>query len=257
MLDDRAVKDLVRRWMPGAVPLLKQVRDQASGFSVIHAARFALQPRKRVFSLIYRQNRWGSEESASGPGSTLYATTRVRAELPGLLARHGVQSMLDAPCGDFRWMREVDLGISCYMGADIVAEMIEHLQARYGASEREFLVRDITRHDLPCADLVFCRDCLVHLSHEDVWAAIQRFRDSGSTYLLTTTYPETDRNPNIFSGHWRPLNLQLPPFSFPEPLEMLNEGPYDLMDDGTPYRPDKSLGLWRLDALPKPPLRRV
>ena len=41
-----------------------------------------------------------------------------------LLSRRRVRSILDAPCGDFYWMKEVALCDIDYIGADIVEEII-------------------------------------------------------------------------------------------------------------------------------------
>src|SRR4051812_27850000 len=62
-----------------------------------------------VFSDIYRNNSWGDAESVSGRGSTLARTEVIRRSLPGLLESVGARSLLDAPCGDFNWMRHVEL----------------------------------------------------------------------------------------------------------------------------------------------------
>jgi hypothetical protein len=43
---------------------------------------------------------------------------------------------------------------------------------------------------------------------------------------------------------WRPIDLQLPPFDFPSPIELINEE-CDLQTD----HPQKSLGLWDLRRL--------
>jgi hypothetical protein len=92
-------------------------------------------------------------------------------------------------------------------------------------------------------DLVLCRDCLVHLSSKDAVAALRNLKRSGSTYLLATTFPEHTDNPDVITGYWRPINLELPPFALPRPMLMINEG--------CPERggADKSLGLWRIADL--------
>ena len=64
---------------------------------------------KAAFTTIYRQNVWGSRESVSGNGSTLASTEVFRAEFAALLTTLGIRSILDAPCGDFNWMRLVPL----------------------------------------------------------------------------------------------------------------------------------------------------
>ena len=71
------------------------------------------------FQRIHDTNLWGAAESPSGLGSEIDATAVLRAELPPLLARLGVTSLLDAPCGDAGWINRADLGVR-YVGVDIV-----------------------------------------------------------------------------------------------------------------------------------------
>ena len=56
------------------------------------------------FQRIHDSNLWGAAESVSGLGSELDATAVLRGELPRLLARLQVNSLLDAPCGDASWI---------------------------------------------------------------------------------------------------------------------------------------------------------
>jgi len=65
----------------------------------------------QIFTEIYQQRRWGDEESVSGPGSSVEESASVRAALPLLIKELGASSLLDVPCGDFFWMRMVDLDI--------------------------------------------------------------------------------------------------------------------------------------------------
>jgi hypothetical protein len=96
---------------------------------------------------------------------------------------------------------------------------------------------DIVESRLPNADLILCRDCLVHLSTEDAIAAIRNFRKTNATYLLATTYPGlVGPNRQISTGNWRPLDLQTAPFYFPAPITLISEEKTG----------SKSLGLWRL-----------
>jgi hypothetical protein len=60
-----------------------------------------------VFDAYFEHNNWGDAESLSGPGSNLAGTAMVRRALPALLRKYGVRTLLDAPCGDLYWMREV------------------------------------------------------------------------------------------------------------------------------------------------------
>jgi hypothetical protein len=198
------------------------------------------------FGEIFRQNIWGSPESASGVGSTVDATEAIRAGLVSVCKEFEVKSLLDAPCGDYGWMSSLQLPIESYIGLDIVAELIERNNRLYESSSVRFEVADLTKAALPTSHLILCRDCLVHLSFDNIRRVLRNFADSGARYLLTTTFPEHDANSDIVDGDWRLLNLQLAPFNFPEPLRLINErcteidGAYD----------DKSLALWRMDSLP-------
>jgi hypothetical protein len=201
------------------------------------------------FARIYETNLWGSEVSVSGSGSVDEQTAAIRAKLPVLLQELKVRSMLDLPCGDFGWMREVDLSGIAYTGADIVPDLIARHQHAFTGPSRRFSVLDLTRDALPTVDLVFCRDCLVHLSFLHVWQAISNLKVSGSRWLLTTTFPANPQNNDIEDGDWRLLNFELAPFSFPPPVAVLNEECTE--HDGA--FADKSLGLWALADLPDAP----
>ena len=206
------------------------------------------EPRYTVFRRIFDLNLWGNCESISGEGSTLERTAAIRSELPGLLARHGVRSMLDAPCGDFFWMKELALDVDSYIGADIVPELIARNNECHSSPQRRFIVCDLVEDELPRADLVFCRDCLVHLSYAETKRALENFRRSGATWLLTTTFPDRRDNHDIKTGDWRPINLERPPYGFPPAVELINEN-CDEVDEVLGAFPDKSLGLWRLADL--------
>jgi hypothetical protein len=199
-----------------------------------------------LFSNVYRHNLWLDAESVSGPGSRLSETAQIRKELPLLLQKLQARSLLDAPCGDFHWMQHVELGVEEYIGADIVRDLIGRHQQEFGSQGRKFVAIDITADEVPQVDVILCRDCLSHLSYEDVFKVLRNFKTSGSRYLLTTTYTQREINVDIATGGWRPLDLQLQPFNFPAPLQVLIEN----CSEGNGQLADKSLGLWELARLP-------
>ena len=202
------------------------------------------------FERIAQTDLWGAATSVSGLGSEVAATAALREALPGLLKRRGVRSLLDAPCGDAGWISDCLQDLD-YTGVDIVSSLItaNALRAARGEIAGRFLTADITRDALPGADLVLCRDCLVHLSFENIHRAVARFRASGARWLLTTTFPEWEVNSDCEDGDWRALNLQHAPFGWPAPAELINER----CDEGNGGWRDKSLGLWRLADLPDGP----
>jgi hypothetical protein len=80
---------------------------------------------KDIFTNIYKHNLWESRESVSGPGSSLAQTRTIIKQLSLLIKQLQVKTLLDAPCGDFHWMKEVNPEIDLYIGVDIVSELIE------------------------------------------------------------------------------------------------------------------------------------
>lgn len=199
-----------------------------------------------TFQNIYKTNHWSGKASVSGEGSDLTQTQQIQIELPALLKRLKVNTLLDLPCGDFGWMQFIDFSNTNYIGADIVTEIISQNQQKYGQQNRQFRRLDITKDSLPAADLLFCRDCLVHLSFADIHQALANIKNSQITYLLTTNFTKCQVNEDITTGDWRLLNFERPPFNFPPPLHLINEQ----CSEGGGEFTDKSLGLWLVETIP-------
>ena len=213
----------------------------AEEFGVSHR-HVVPQALKAAFEHLYAAHRAYGCESISGPGSSLRQTQEIRRRLPLLLQFLNVKTLLDAGCGDFHWMAKVRLGVERYIGVDLLEDLIQRNIETYAAPGRSFSVSNILEDRLPKADIIICRDCLGHLSNEDILRALTNFVDSGSGYLLTTSFPERLRNTDIVAGQWRPLNLQAAPFLLPEPLLILTER----CSESNGAFKDKSLALWRL-----------
>lgn len=94
---------------------------------------------------------------------------------------------------------------------------------KYAPGNRSFVKLNLTRDELPKVDLLLCRDCLFHFRKKDIFLALDRIKRSGSTYLLTPINMGVTQNRDIVTGEFRRLNLQIPPFSFPKPLLLINE----------------------------------
>jgi SAM-dependent methyltransferase len=137
---------------------------------------FKLRTREQIFSKAYSTRVWGSNESYSGRGSELGATESLRSYLPRIFERLNVKTFLDAPCGDWNWMRQVDLSKVKYIGADIVPDVIKRNQEAYQRDNVNFIIADLTKDSLPKSDLILCRDCWVHLSFEDIADILENFR---------------------------------------------------------------------------------
>lgn len=177
----------------------------------------------------------GLPETACGYGSTMAATESVRAELPRLLSRLGVRVLLDAPCGDFNWMRHVDLGGIEYIGCDLSDANLATARAY---ADKDFRRLDIVAGSLPKADAMLCRDFYQHLPNLMVKAALATFVASGVKWLIATSHDSASNASLNEIGGFNPINLTRAPFGLPDP--------YVAIDDG----PGRVLGLWdRIDVL--------
>lgn len=202
-------------------------------------------PIDNIFRDIYEKNLWRSSASISGKGSDDLQTQTIIQEIPKLLSRFQISSMHDIPCGDFNWMSKLDVDGITYLGSDIVPELIDSNNCEFASDNIVFNTMDLTNDPLPEYDLVFIRDCLVHLSYTDTKKALSNIIASGSRYLLTTSFVDRERNYNIASGEWRPINLERPPYDFPPPIHVIIEN--CTQDEGA--YPDKSLLLWEMNNL--------
>lgn len=207
--------------------------------------KFKNMSANEVFTEIYKNNHWKSTESVSGEGSEIKQTKNLIKELNNLFAEKNIKSVLDLPCGDFNWMQKVDLSKINYIGGDIVKELIEENIVKYKEENIDFKVLNLINDTLPNCDIINVRDCLVHLSYNDIYKALKNIKSSGCKYILTTSYVNHHMNYDIITGDWRPLNLQDKPFNFPAPLKIIIEN----STEGNGQFKDKSMALWELEKL--------
>ena len=198
-----------------------------------------------TFTEIYKRNLWGSNESVSGPGSTLDYTTNLRSRLPELLEEFSIKSVFDAPCGDLNWMKYLldDIDIN-YIGGDIVLPLIQSHRLKYKRANVDFIHIDLTKEKFPKSELMICRDCLFHLSFHDTLSVLQNFVDSNIKYLLTTTHKKSNRfeNIDITTGGVRLIDLFSAPYHFPQ--EVL----FRIEDWKAPYQ-EREMCLWSRDQV--------
>jgi hypothetical protein len=205
--------------------------------------RVSPNARRSYFAGMYRENVWGDETSRSGSGSNLANTATLRAELPRFLAELEVRSLLDLPCGDWAWMRHVDLSaIDRYVGGEIVSELVERLSLEHGRPGVEFVQLDGLSGELPTVDAVMVRDLFGHLDHMQIRRLVRNVKRSGAKWLLASHYPSVEDNSDVEMGAWRPQNFTLPPYRWPEPRRMLWEHP-------PTERNDKTLSAWTVSEL--------
>jgi SAM-dependent methyltransferase len=212
-----------------------------AAIGLIIKSAFSTETRQERFRRYALTNRWRNRETASGPGSTIEYTENLRAELPRLLEKFQIRTMLDAPCGDYNWMQLVERPGVQYIGGEIVPEFVEANNARYADDNTRFILCDILQDDLPPVDLWVCRDVFFHFPYADIFQTLSNLFRSEITYILSTDHPEQGENTDIRIGVFRPLNMMREPFCFPEPILWIDD-----WIDGYPVR---RMGLWDVKSL--------
>lgn len=181
-----------------------------------------VRPLEARFTSVYREGSWNSAETASGVGSERGSGQVVHAleVLNRVIPELKIRSLGDLPCGDFNWMPELleahpQLD---YIGYDVVTPLILANRERHPA--RTFAVLDITTEIPRRSDLIFSKDLLNHLCHDDVWAALENMVASGSSYLLATNnrgFENEELEADVTNAS-RHLDLFAEPFAMPEAL---------------------------------------
>lgn len=230
------MKEFLKHSFPGFARFYNRMYNHMYHF------QFYGKARDKVFAKIYNNNHWRNTESISGPGSTINRTQSIRKNLASIIELNSIKFIIDVPCGDFNWMKLVDLSEVTYVGLDIVPSLIQDNLQKYSKENISFRVADLVEAKLEPVDLIFCRDCFVHLSFADIKKSIVNIKASGSKYLLTTTFTK-HTNFDIVTGNWRQINLEASPFDFPTPIHLI-------VEDDLGENQDKAMALWRIEDIP-------
>lgn len=182
---------------------------------------------KDVFEGIYASGKWGGQpgEFCSGHGTHDAAladpyveTVTGRAADLGFAEHVGV----DLGCGDFAIGGRLESLFSAFIGVDVVAPLVDHLEKRYGSDRIRFLCLDITADELPPGDVCFVRQVLQHLDNARILAFLPKLRAYRHVFI-TEHLPSSMDQPNldIVMGSGTRLrrrsgiDLTAPPFGLP------------------------------------------
>jgi hypothetical protein len=131
-----------------------------------------------------------------------------------------------------------------YIGADIVSDLIDELNLKFSARNISFEKIDIIQQSFPDADLMICRDCLFHLTFDQIHRVLINFIKSRIPYFLTTTHKNTNnfRNIDIETGDFRMIDLFSHPFNFPK-------NPLMRIEDWMPPEPQREMCLFNREQI--------
>ena len=220
-----------------------------------------INSKEKIFTKIYNdsnkpESRWGnSDETVSGPGSTIENTAYIRHEVKNIIRKYNISSILDIGCGDFNWMKLVlnknNEYIKEYTGIDIVKDIIESNIKNYSNEKIKFYCNDVSNNfnynDLN-QDLVICKEVLIHLSFQNSFNFFKNLKKSNCKYLLTTFFNSENRN--IDNGDVYNINLLTYPFNFPKPLFTIDERGTLQRFDNSKRKIEQYMGLWKIEDIP-------
>ncbi len=218
------VADIVKSRTPWAIRRLSRRLKRE-----LEWARNRSLPLQAVFETIYAENAWGGEQGSfySGPGSDGLAADIYVAEVKRFIATHGVRSVVDLGCGDFRVAHKiVHQGLS-YVGVDLVQHLVDANTEQFGAGNIRFECRDITEDQLPSGDLCLMREVLQHLSNRQIRRVLAKL--GSFRYVIYSDYqppawarcvPNRDITPGLYTRIWKnsAVFLDQPPFNIPTRL---------------------------------------
>tara|TARA_X000000368_G_scaffold253014_1_gene200020 strand:- start:1775 stop:2476 length:702 start_codon:yes stop_codon:yes gene_type:complete len=199
--------------------------------------------KNKKFSYIYKSKYWkgSGDGSLSGAGSNENTTHNIKLELQNFFNQKKIQSILDIPCGDWKWMSTMNFQHVNYIGCDVVEEMIEDNSKLYESDNIKFIVKSLIDDDLPKADIIIVRDLLVHLDTSDILKCLANIKRNNFKYIAITNYPtlKSQHKDKLLGDKWRPINLSKEPFSLTDP-------DYNLDDTSTIQDHDKEkyLSVW-------------
>jgi SAM-dependent methyltransferase len=163
-----------------------------------------------AFEEIHREDRW---TNGSGPGSHPDSTIEYRAFLARFMEANGISSVTDLGCGDWQFSRFIDWSRVRYTGLDVVPAIIDQNAHLYAGPTIEFRLHRSLK-DLPGGDLLIAKEVLQHLPNETVLQYLTVIARRYRFALLTNAVEPAERaNVDVDFGDWRPLRLDLAPFS--------------------------------------------
>ena len=180
-----------------------------------------------IFLYKYR-NVWGG---TSGPGSAKHNTIQYRKLLQKIFDDDRFQSFVDFGCGDFQIMKLIQVPANkSYRGIDAVEYVIENNRKLYGVRHPNYefnQIKDLRLlkrgSDLLRGDMLIVKDVLIHFSNEDVAYFIDNILSNFKYSLITNDYTDDDnRNADIPTGKFRPIDLTYPPFNLKHMHLLLN-----------------------------------
>ena len=160
---------------------------------------------KIIFNSIYKSNHWNKnskfnakKQSYSGPGSipNSIQTNNVIIELKKFIKNNNIIKILDAPCGDCAWIKDIfDANIE-YTGIDIVDDLISKNIVKFRSNKNvSFYCKDLTEYnEFNNYDFILLRDFFIHLPLPTIKIILTNLKNSNCKYFAFNNYESVITN---------------------------------------------------------------
>lgn len=181
---------------------------------------------RRIFSAIYKSNRWGGKpgEFYSGSGSDAASAADFVRAVSQFIADNNIRTVADLGCGDFRVGRQIARPGIDYVGIDVVEELVQHNREKFAREGVRFACLNIIEDEPPESDLCLIRQVLQHLSNDQIskilaklsryrFAIISEHHPGPSKFMGYNFDKAAGSDVRIYFGSG--VYLDQPPFSLP------------------------------------------
>jgi hypothetical protein len=153
---------------------------------------------RKVFENIYETGAWGISRNPLQPFYSGSGSHDIEIVLPYLKAVEDFlraferkPNVVDLGCGDFSIGSRVRHLCNEYIACDIVSPLIEFNKEKFAELGVDFRVLDLTKDELPSADIVFIRQVFQHLSNKQILNALPQLCSKYRYVVFTDHLPAT------------------------------------------------------------------
>ncbi len=189
---------------------------------------------KAVFNSIFKSNHWNkgknfnvNTQSYSGPGSVenTAQTNYLLSNLKKFFIQYDIKKILDAPCGDCAWIKNIFGNDLEYTGIDIVEDLIRENKFKFKSYKNvNFYCEDLNRfNNYEKYDFVLLRDFFIHLPLKNILEILKKLENSNCKFFAFNNYESIENNKDISFGQHRKINVFKEPFNFNKPYLKIAE----------------------------------
>jgi hypothetical protein len=171
----------------------------------------------------------GGEETPCGCGSMVKNMTNVIKEMPEILKKFNINSIIEIGCGDLNFAKHCILNSNVnYTGIDL-----DRFKTWNNYKNITLIQKNIEEFEKIESQMVICRDVFIHLPNKIIENILKKIK---CEFLLATN-SNIENNSNrqkIICSGYSPINMEIEPFNLGKPILNIEE-----------CSKGKNLSLWR------------